>query len=168
MHVSDLLGKLWPVLLLVLIAGIAAAVLPKRGGAKEKPVAKNPLTDREQAMFFRLQQVFPDHVVMPQVAFSALLNAKTVSSRNTFDRKVADFVLCTKAFAVVCVIELDDASHKNKRAADAARERLLTDAGYRVLRFKNVPNIDEAKNALAKISTTTTQNSSIIRLTSGN
>ncbi|MGC4062563.1 MAG: DUF2726 domain-containing protein [Aquabacterium sp.] len=163
---SELLKQLMPVLLIVTVGAVIAAIAKDkmRGqrAPKEKPIAKRPLTDREQAMFFRLQQVFPDHVVLAQVSFGALLNAKTTAARNTFDRKIADFVLCSKAFQVLAVIELDDASHKDRGAQDAARESLLTDAGYRVVRFKNVPNIDEAKSALAKISTTTTQNSSII------
>jgi very-short-patch-repair endonuclease len=163
---NGLLTQLAPVLLIVLIGAVlAAAVADKKGGKrgpKEKPTAKRPLTDREQSMFFRLQQAFPDHAVLAQVSFGALLDAKTIAARNTFDRKMADFVICTKAFAVVAIVELDDASHKGRQAADAARERLLTDVGYRVIRFKNVPNIDEAKTAFAKISNTTTQNSSII------
>ena len=162
MHATDLLAKLWPLLLVLVIAGVIAAVMSPKGKSREKPKAKRPLTDREQAMFFRLQESLPDHVVMAQVAFSALLDAKSIATRNTFDRKVADFVVCTKAFTVVAVIELDDASHKTKRQADAARERLLTDVGYRVVRFKNVPDVLDVKKAFTDINNTITQNNRII------
>jgi very-short-patch-repair endonuclease len=151
MKIGDLLGQLLPVLVIGALALLGAALLAKKGtkGAKEAPNAKRPLTEREQAMFFRLQQAFPDHVVMPQVAFSALLSATTVQSRNTFDRKVADFVLCTKAFEVVCAIELDDASHRSKGAKDAARDKMLSAAGYTVARFKNVPDVEPLRSAIS-------------------
>jgi very-short-patch-repair endonuclease len=128
----------------VLLIGAAAAIGAAKGKKRttESPTAKRPLTEREQAMFFRLQQAFPDLLVMPQVAFSALLTAKTLQCRNTFDRKVADFVLCNKAFEVICAIELDDASHRGKKAEDEKRDAMLKTAGYNVARFKNVPDVD--------------------------
>ncbi|MEH0165556.1 DUF2726 domain-containing protein [Roseateles microcysteis] len=111
--------------------------------------AKRPLTEREQAMFFRLSQAMPDTLVLAQVAFSALLDTKDRPTRATFDRKVADFVVCSKAFEVLAVVELDDSSHKNRAAADAARDTLLAKAGYRVLRFKNVPDTADVLKAFA-------------------
>ena len=91
-------------------------------------------------MYFRLRESFPEHVVLAQVAFSALLETKNRAVRNRFDRKVADFVLCDKAFTVLAVIELDDSTHKGRELADRARQELLTGAGYRVLRYGAVPD----------------------------
>ena len=124
---------------------IALAALRRLEGVKKRRAsghlyAKPPLTEREQSMYFRLAKTFPDHVVLAQVAFSALLDTKDRPTRSTFDRKVADFVLCTKAFVPIAVIELDDRSHRGKEQADASRDATLTKAGYRVLRFKNVPD----------------------------
>lgn len=113
--------------------------------------AKQPLTEREQAMYFRLTKTLPEHVVLAQVAFSALLTTKDKPTRATFDRKVADFVLCDKAFTVLAAIELDDASHRDRQAHDAARDALLTKAGIRVMRFKNVPDADVLLQAVAKL-----------------
>jgi very-short-patch-repair endonuclease len=109
---------------------------------KEAPRRRLPLTKNEQPMYFRLRETFPEHVVLAQVAFSVLLTARHQRTRNTFDRKVADFVLCTKAFEVLAVIELDDASHRDNAERDAARDLLLTNAGYAVLRFKTVPDAE--------------------------
>jgi very-short-patch-repair endonuclease len=106
------------------------------------------LTEREQAMFYRLQQAFPDCVVLTQVAFSALVTAKDMPTRATFNRKVTDFVLTNKAFDVIAVIELDDSSHRGREVQDSKRDTLLERAGYRVLRFKNVPNVDEVQRAV--------------------
>ena len=114
----------------------------KTGGKASGPIQpQKPLTENEQPMYFRLAQAFPEHVVLAQVAFSALLKCKSTATRNTFDRKRADFVLCTKAFEVVAVIELDDSSHKGREDNDRSRDALLTNAGYTVLRYKQVPDV---------------------------
>lgn len=110
---------------------------------KDSPIhSKSPLTENEKPMYFRLTQAFPDHVVLAQVAFSALLKTQQRATRNKFDRKFADFVLCTKAFEVTAIIELDDSSHNGREGKDAERDKLMTNAGYRVLRYKRVPDID--------------------------
>jgi very-short-patch-repair endonuclease len=136
-----------PFIALLVFVGLAAllVIVKGKGGARADLLRKNPLTQREQSMYFRLTQSLPDHVVLAQVAFSSLLGAKSVATRNTFDRKVADFVVCSKAFEVLAVIELDDASHKGKGAADARRDEMLTRAGYRVIRYANVPDVDMVK-----------------------
>jgi len=111
----------------------------KNGG--EKPKKKKLLTEREQSMYNRLVQSLPEHIVLAQVSQAALLTAKLRGTRNRFDRKIADFVICDKAFQVIAVVELDDASHKEKGGKDAARDAMLVDAGYRTVRYKNIPEI---------------------------
>lgn len=101
---------------------------------------KHPLTEREQGMFFRLCKTFPEHVVLSQVAFSALLVSKQQATRNGYNRKFADFVLCTKSFQVVAVLELDDSSHRGREAADSDRDAWLTTAGYKVVRYAQIPD----------------------------
>jgi very-short-patch-repair endonuclease len=162
MSLIDTAEKLWPLVLLIVVIGVARGVIKGKGRTTETPRAKRPLTEREQAMYFRLVQAMPDHVVMPQVAFSALLDAKSIGARNTFDRKTADFVVCGKGFEVTAVIELDDSSHKGRSKVDAAREGLLTKAGYRVVRFNNVPNVEDARRAITKATTTRAEKTAII------
>ncbi len=136
-------------LLLAVAISIAAAVLrgPRRWASGDIR-AKKLLTEREQPMYFRLRQAFPDDVVLSQVAFSAMLTAKDQPTRSMFNRKVADFVVATKAFEVLAVIGLDDSSHRGREVQDSKRDSLLERAGYRVLRFKNVPNVDEVQRAV--------------------
>ena len=148
----------WLVLLLVVLAVVIAAVKGKgRGESASKEVrSKQPLTPREQSMYFRLCTTFPELVVLSQVAFSALITTKAGVSkrrsiRNGFDRKVADFVLCTKAFVVLAVIELDDSSHKGREVADTDRDAWLKDAGYKVVRY---PQIPDAEKLLADFAST--------------
>lgn len=127
---------------LIVLIGLAATT--GKGKANKKgtaPIhARQPLTLNEQPTYFRLAEALPDHIVLAQVAFSALLTTRSQATRNTFDRKVCDFVICTKAFQVLAIVELDDSSHKGKEREDAAREALLTRAGYKVLRYKRTPD----------------------------
>lgn len=137
-------------LLALAIAAVALQALAKRAQGRKATGdlrARRPLTDREQAMYFRLTTTFPDRVVLAQVAFSALLETRDRPTRSTFDRKVADFVLCSKDFTPIAVIELDDASHQGRASADSTRDAMLAKAGYRVARFKNVPDAAELRAA---------------------
>jgi len=131
---------------LVIVGAVWAATVRNRARAshsREVPRRKGLMTGREQAMYKRLVTVLPHHVVLAQVSFSALLTARHKAVRNTFDRKVADFVICSKAMEVLAVVELDDASHRDKGAADAARDAMLTGAGYAVLRYAHVPDAEQ-------------------------
>ncbi|HEY8881060.1 MAG TPA: DUF2726 domain-containing protein [Roseateles sp.] len=130
---------------------VAAAKATRGRRATGVLSAMCPLTDREQAMYFRLRRALPGHVVLAQVAFSALLTTKDRPTRATFDRKVADFVLCDKAFSVLCAIELDDSTHRGREQRDASRDAMLRKAGIAVLRFKHVPDADVLIQAVSKI-----------------
>lgn len=93
-------------------------------------------------MYWRLADAFPhpEHVVLAQVSFSALLVAKRGTSRYRFAQKRADFVLVDKSFKVRAVIELDDKSHTGKGANDRDRDSMLEAAGYRVFRYPAIPD----------------------------
>lgn len=140
---------IWTLALMALVlVGAALLATALKRSSREQPRAKSLMTHREQAMHKRLRDALPEHHVLAQVAFSALLTAKARGTRNTFDRKVADFVVCNNAFNVVTIIELDDASHKGRESQDKARDAMLQRAGYRTMRFKNVPDVDEVVTAI--------------------
>lgn len=145
--------KFWQIALVLGILAVVALLLQARNkkssrGSSEAPKARPPLTEREQAMFFRLQEALPDHIVLAQVAMSAVLTAATQAARNRFDRKVIDFVVCSKAFEVVAIVELDDSSHKGKEAADDRRDKLLKGAGYRSVRLQDIPPSERIRTAV--------------------
>jgi hypothetical protein len=98
-------------------------------------------------MYWRLTGTFPhpEYVVLAEVSFGALLIAKGGASRYSFSQKRADFVLLDKAFRVLAAIELDDSSHKGKEQRDEARDAMLIAAGYRVLRYKTIPDSDRLR-----------------------
>jgi len=137
--------KLVLLLTVLMVLTVAATALMRGSKIARKNrgaiLRKRPLTNREQSMYFRLQEVLDGRIVLAQVAFSALLKTSLQKDRNRFDRKVADFVICDKTFEVLAIIELDDASHNGRAAQDLKRETLLTDAGYRVIRYRNVPDV---------------------------
>lgn len=141
----------FPVICIIALLMISVAIASKKklGTKTNSPIkAKSPVTKNEQPMFFRLVESFPNDIVLAQVAFSALLQTKDRTTRNRFDRKVTDFVICTKAFKVRAIIELDDLSHNGREEQDKNRISLLTDAGYKVLRYKQVPNIETLQKDL--------------------
>lgn len=135
---------------LVIIVVISKKNAPSsKKGEKKAATAKAILSANEQPMYFRLCEAFPSHLVLAQVSFSAMLHSRDQLVRNQFNRKTADFVLCTKAFEVVAILELDDSSHRGREEKDAVRDKLLTDAGYRVLRYKTVPDADRLNQDIA-------------------
>jgi very-short-patch-repair endonuclease len=139
---------------LIVIAAIvlfsAAALLPKKQ-SKLKPLsqlklnARRPLTAREQQMFFRLTEALTDCTVFAQMPLAALLTTTDRQDRNRFDRKIADFLICTKTLTPIAVIELDDASHNNKTAKDADRDAMLKNAGYQTIRYRDFPTSDQIR-----------------------
>lgn len=139
------------IVVLLILAALVVANKRKQAGLRVPPTARKPLTKYEQPMYFRLRDTFPNDLVLAQVAFSALLKSTSRTTRNTFDRNVADFVICTKAFEVVAIIELDDSSHREKASADLLRDEMLRSAGYQVLRFPKAPDIDALKAAVAEL-----------------
>lgn len=141
------------VVLIVILVAIAAVIGNKRQNTTmEKPRKRRfLLTKNESAMFNRLTEAAPEAVVLAQVSFGALITATSKGARNRFDRKIADFVICNRAHQVLAVIELDDSSHQGKEDRDASRDRLLTDAGYRVIRYAHIPDTAKVREDLPEV-----------------
>lgn len=133
----------YPVLLAIAALLLFLAMLAVRENAKSRAplrLQRKPImTAREQQMYRLLQTALPECTVLAQVAFSALVTAKGWANRNRFDRKVADFVLCSQQLNVIAVIELDDRSHLGRERQDGERDAMLRLAGYVTLRYANFP-----------------------------
>lgn len=118
------------------------------GSIKSNAIAvrkKMVLTMREQPMYAQLVKAFPNHIILAQVSFSALLESYDQATKNRYNRKFADFVVCTKAFGALAIIELDDGSHVGREAKDAERDAFLHAAGYQVCRYRNIPNLQQLR-----------------------
>ena len=148
----------WWVLFLALC--VAAMVTLRTLGRLEAaawPVrARAPLSRPEQVLYWRLCEAFPDHLILAQVAIAQLLEVDNVANRravfNRYRQLVADFVICTRAFSVVAVVELDDLSHQNpgRADADARKSAALGAAGLLLLRFnvRSLPTAGELRSQL--------------------
>ena len=141
-------------LILFAIATVAAFYLYERlrrpGDSAIEVAARRPLSRLEQALYGRLVQALPDHIVLAQVAYSQLLAIrKGVDSRalrHRFDRLVADFVVCRKDFVVVAVIELDDRAHdsRQKQQLEQRKAVFLETAGLPLYRMNGADLPDPA------------------------
>ncbi|MDW5416342.1 MULTISPECIES: DUF2726 domain-containing protein [unclassified Iodobacter] len=156
------------ILLLLLIFAVLmvlSLLKAKAKGAEEEGAwpfyAKNPLSSPEQVLYFRLLQAMPEHMVLAQVQLSCLLGVKKGHNYrawlNRINRMSADFVLCNKDSSIVAVIELDDATHQrqDRIIADAKKDRALTAAGIRVIRWqaKAIPDIATIRATLRPVMT---------------
>ncbi|MGH8460596.1 MAG: DUF2726 domain-containing protein [Stenotrophobium sp.] len=146
------------VVIVIAVALLVMAKAKKGAGSGNAPwpfYAKKPLSNPEQVLYFRLCQALPEHIVLAQVALSRILGVKKGNNFgewfNRINRMSADFVLCSKDSTIVAVIELDDASHEkaDRQAADAKKDKALSSAGIRIVRWqaKSIP--DEAAIELA-------------------
>lgn len=148
-----------PLLLVIIVVFIAIV-----GGLAVKPKSKKlaplgdinvskrrPLSAYEEQMFYTLSGALPGCIVLAQVAFSSLITTKSHATRNRFDRKVADFVVCSKQLTPIAIIELDDASHKGKEKQDADRDAMLKKAGYTTLRYTGIPAAHQVQRDIAAL-----------------
>lgn len=110
---------------------------------KQQFFARPVITSFESQMFLRLQQAFPQHHILAQVAFSALITSDHYKTRSRFNRKVTDFVILDKDMQVIAIIELDDQSHIGKELEDKKRDHMLQQAGYLVQRYTQIPSIKQ-------------------------
>lgn len=107
--------------------------------------ARRPLTAFEEQMYAAVAAALPECVVLAQVAFSALITTEDRALRNRFDRKVADFVICSRQMTPFAIIELDDRSHLGRQAADAQRDAIMLSAGYHTLRYPGIPPVAQLR-----------------------
>jgi very-short-patch-repair endonuclease len=121
----------------------------KRRRSKIKPLralkltARRPLTQSEEKMFLAICKAVPECRVLAQVTFQALLDTPNIADRNRFNRKSADFVVCSNLLTPIAVIELDDATHNNKLEQDADRDAMLQNAGYQTIRYHKIPTAEQ-------------------------
>jgi hypothetical protein len=149
------------VVVIVIVAALGVVAKAKKGGGSgDAPwpfYAKKPLSSPEQVLYFRLCKALPEHIVLAQVGLSRILGVKKGNNFgewfNRINRMSADFVVCAKDSTIVAVIELDDASHEktDRQAADAKKDKALSSAGIRIIRWhiKSIPDEANIKAAFA-------------------
>lgn len=131
------------VAVLVLLALVAAVQVKSAKGSRRNGTyrQRNLMTDNELEFFGRLVAALPGHVVFPQVAMSALIEAASSDSKQAHSDRLriaqqrVDYVVCTRNGEVVAVVELDDRTHS--QAKDRQRDARLEQAGIRTVRFQS-------------------------------
>ena len=141
----DLLTIFW----IVIVAGIVLAAFliafNISGSAPSPYVGRKLMTDHEKAFFPKLENAarrLGGYRVFPQVAMAAIVDTRDnltqsarTGMRNTFDRKIMDFVIVDAKMNVVMIVELDDRTHRADR--DARRDEITAGAGHATARFRS-------------------------------
>lgn len=148
-------------IILVILGALAPLLKPLLSGAANKGPwpfhAKKLLSAPEQVLYHRLVAALPEHIVLAQVQMSRFLGVKKGTDKprqwlNRINQKSVDFLVCGKDATVVAAIELDDKTHArpDRVAADTTKDRALTDAGVRIIRWnvKSMPDADAIKAAV--------------------
>lgn len=110
----------------------------------EWPFQKRKLiTATETILFERLRQALPDHYIFTQVQLSQLVTIKKGHSFKMWFSRISqmsvDFVIADEYLNTVAAVELDDKSHysdEDRHKADAKKDKVLTAAGIRVVRWR--------------------------------
>src|SRR5258708_3407365 len=145
---------MWIVLLIAALAGLwllreFANNVPRENS--HWPVfARPPLTMREQFLYHRLSIMYPEHIILAQVALSQIIDVSLGTPnrqaiRGKFKQLVADFVVCRRDFSIVAVIELDDPSHAQpyRRDADARKTKAVESPALTFVRIPAGPSPSE-------------------------
>jgi very-short-patch-repair endonuclease len=136
------------------VLGAVAAKLKPRDGLFSKPwpleAKRELLTERERALYQRLVQTLPNHIVLAQVQLLQVLNFKrgqrTQAIFNRFNQLSLDFLILNPDTSIVAAVELDDSTHapENRRQADARKDHALKSAGVPLIRWNARSLPDEA------------------------
>lgn len=139
------------ILVLVIIAAAVIAIFnkPKKSETSKEPwpVRGRPLMNStEWKLYNRLQEAMPEHLVLPQVALSQLVDVldryKTgKSADNKIRAKVVDFVVLNPDRSVLAAIEYNGPMHERarQRSRDRDKAAALSAAGYRLEIFTDIP-----------------------------
>lgn len=141
----------------VSLAVLKAKLAGQGGRTAGKFTAKRLLSANELEFISRLESAAPELRFHAQVSMGAVLdpavprsNRKAyMSIRGMFAQKIIDFVAQDKRSGdIVAIIELDDRTHND--AKDAKRDAMLSNAGYRTIRWnsKRKPDAVAIRTAL--------------------
>ena len=146
---------------LVAVVIVAMAFLFTRNRLPEEelwPFVPRPLlTAQERVLFRQLVEALPKRHVFAHVPLSQVLDVKTgVPAQewmNLLSQKTVDFLVCSEDSTIVGAIGLDDGSPKTSvhRQANEVRDKALTDAGVKVLRWATsaLPDRNAIREAFA-------------------
>jgi very-short-patch-repair endonuclease len=151
------------VVFILAVSAVLAAKLKPRDSLFAKPwpveVKRQLLTERERALYQRLVQSLPNHIVLAQVQLLQVLKfqtgRRTQAILNRFNQLSLDFLILNPDTSIVAAVELDDATHTREasRQADARKDHALKSAGVPLIRW-NAKNLPDTAAILAALPAT--------------
>ena len=93
----------------------------------------------QQITYARLKEILPQHIILAHVSFDALLTTKYSRTRHKYRNMVADFVVLDEHHQVSTIIALNDPLVSKRSQNLHYQDALLVLAGYRVIRYDDVP-----------------------------
>jgi hypothetical protein len=106
---------------------------------------RRPLSSAEQTLYWRLVNMLPDHVVLPQVPFTRCLVIKGPALEILRTERL-DFVICSKSMQVLAAIELvpDKEDTPRREKYNLLLDEAFCQAGIRLIRWPANPVPSEA------------------------
>ncbi|AUC06611.1 MULTISPECIES: DUF2726 domain-containing protein [Acinetobacter] len=93
----------------------------------------------EQLTFTRLREVLPEYIILAHVSYDALMTTKFNRTRHKYRNLTADFVILDQQHQILAVVGVDDPLILKRPQQTGFQDALLTMAGYRVIRYDDVP-----------------------------
>jgi hypothetical protein len=153
------------VLVVAALSSVLAAKFKPRDGSLAKPwpleAKRQLLTERERALYQRLVQTLPNHIVLAQVQLLQVLNfqrgRRSQAIFNRISQLSLDFLILNPDTSIAAAVELDDATHtrEDRRQADARKSHALESAGVPLIRW-NAKSLPESAAILAAFPATRT------------
>ena len=100
----------------------------------------------EQITYTRLKEILPHTTVLAHVSFDALLTTKYSRTRHKYRNMVADFVLLDEQYQVLGIVALNDPQVLKRPQNTQYQDALLALAGYRVIRYADVPEYHQLRH----------------------
>jgi hypothetical protein len=142
------------------VLSVLAAQFKPRDAALSKPwpleAKRQLLSERERALYQRLVQSLPNHIILAQVQLLQVLNfqrgRRTQAIFNRISQLSLDFLILNPDTSIVAAIELDDATHtrEDRRQADARKSHALQSASVPLIRW-NAKSLPDAAAILAAL-----------------
>jgi very-short-patch-repair endonuclease len=149
---TPLIAILIALVVIVAAFSVLGARLERRDASLAKPwpleEKRQVLTERERALYQRLVQALPNHIVLAQAHLRQVLGfqrgRRSQSIANSVNQLSLDFLILNPDTSIVAAVELDDATHSrdSRRQADARKSHALSSAGVPLIRWnaKSLPD----------------------------
>ncbi|HJF27397.1 DUF2726 domain-containing protein [Acinetobacter bohemicus] len=104
----------------------------------------------EQLTLTRLKEVLPEYTILAHVSYDSLLTTKFNRTRHKYRNLIADFVILDQQYQVMAVVALDDPLLLKRPQNSHFQDALLNMAGYRVIRYEDVPEYYQLRHDFLK------------------